>query len=74
MCHDLQQYSNMIMSQLTMQTVVFYSKTPGTWLWDDYKSAQTVVAVEGQVLAHHHRQGSYSLARGLKKNTQKKTW
>ena len=39
MCHDLQQYSNMIMSQLTMQTVVFYSKTPGTWLWDDYKSA-----------------------------------
>ena len=39
MCHDLQQYSNMIMSKLTRETVVLYSKTPGTWLWDDYKSA-----------------------------------
>ena len=35
----LQQYSNMIMSKLTRETVVLYSKTPGTWLWDDYKSA-----------------------------------
>ncbi len=33
---------------------------------------QTVVAVEGQVLAHHHRQGSYSLARGLKKKHTEK--
>ena len=39
MCHDIQQYSNMIMSHWTMETVVFYSKTPGTWLWDDVGSA-----------------------------------
>ena len=34
MCHDLEQYSNMIMSKLARETVVLYSKTPGTWLID----------------------------------------
>ena len=45
MCHDLQQYSNMIMSKLTRETVVLYSQSPGIWLWDDYKSDCDLILV-----------------------------